>query len=194
MNNTTKYELEIYKQTKVIFDEICNNGRLSKLSTEKINADVAMAITEIISIYMRDIARENNYVESDELVEQAVSKAQAIFKKRLLNKEFETYYDIINTYLDIASKDLKRKPDSNNKLSFAKSIVETKRQELPKNLYIKEANTSRDHSYDSLLSRLSKIKSENHSKDKKIHKLKLIQTGFENYIEGLLIYPELEDV
>ncbi|MBD2247250.1 hypothetical protein [Nostoc sp. FACHB-888] len=195
MNILNNGELKIYKQTKVLIDEICNYERLCTLSREKINADVAMAITEIVSIYMRDIAKQNDFSLSEKkLVEQAVSKANAIFKQKLLNTEFETYYTILDKYLEIARQDLTRKPSSSNKSSFAKSIVDTKRQELPQNIDILETDSSIEVAYDFLLCRLLEFEREKLSQELEFKKLNFIKVGFNNYIEGLLIYPELEDV
>ncbi|MEH2283055.1 MAG: hypothetical protein V7K90_17285 [Nostoc sp.] len=195
MTNRNNFELKIYKQTKVIIDEICNYETLSTLSTEKVNADVVMAITEIVSIYMRDIAKQNDFILSDKkFVEQAVSKVNAIFQQKLLNTESESYYTILNKYLEIAIRDLTRKTSSSNKSSFAKSIVDTKREELPRNIDILKTDYSTETAYNSLLSTLLDFERKKHSPEVKFKSLKLIKIGFDNYIEGLLIYPELGDL
>ncbi|BAY26819.1 hypothetical protein NIES2100_66350 [Calothrix sp. NIES-2100] len=194
MINQKMGNLKIYKQTKVIIDEICNKERLSRLKDEKLDVDVLTAITEIVSICMRDIAKENeHFISENKFVEQAVAKAKIIFRDKLFNDGYENYYQIIEKYLNIAKRNLTRKPPSSNKSSFAKSILDIKNQEIPGELDNLKTDNQKENVYNDLVDILlnSPIAK---SKNTEFKELKLIKIGFNNYIEGLLIYPELQDL
>lgn len=197
MNELNPYQFTIYKQTKVLIDDICNPERLSTLNKEKINADIAMSITEIIAIYMRNIAKLDEYIASEnKLVDKAVAKAKEVFQEKLatIDINYDIYDSIINKYLEIAKKTLTKKPENSHKYSFSKSILETKKYDILQGLDIVENNSDTRKIYSIIYDELSTIQLKGFHKALQGKKINLTKIGFDNYIEGLLIYPELNDL
>ena len=185
-----KKSFKIFTQIKVLVYQICRPERLDTLSKEEINADVEMEISEIIKIYMREISKkaERAFSDSHQLINEAITKAKEIFQHRLVEIESQKKLAYLDKYLETAKKNLTRKPSKSNKLSFAKSLVETAEKELLFTQMEIELRTPKENDLFQILINILKKCSN------KKPELKLIKPGFDNYIEGLLIYPLLDEL
>lgn len=201
MNNQIK--VVVFSQVKAIVDHVCNKESLEKLSTSSekhINADLATSISEVVKIYMRQIARNAEQGISNSIIDQASHKTIKTFEsnlKKQSNINHDKVLEKIRFYVKITQESLTKKPSKTQKSTVSSLIEATNDFRFNRRHNDYRDTQSEDKKYigvfNELKGYLSNYKNQVNTPNRNIPDLAISKVGFDDFIEGLFIYPSIED-
>lgn len=196
-------KVRISSQTKEILDHICNPDIVKTLG--KTNLSIESEIFEIVKIQLREVARHwQGYPSESEMLSAAITKVERLFEKKLK----DTFEDRAEYMLEAFRK---------NYFANIKNSFQRKDKDLQKSLealsdttsaLLKTAGTtprlspsqilkSEDDEYEKIFGDLKTYSSDLFEKayldSQSRISLELSRVGFDEFIEGLVIYPILID-
>ena len=200
MNNQ---KVVVFSQVKAIIDHVCNKESLEKLSVPRereINADLATSISEVVKIYMRQIARNAEQGISDSIVDQASHQTIKTFSSNLKKQpdiNHDKVLEKIRFYVKKTQESLTRKPSKTQKSTVSYLIEATNDFRFNRRHSDYRDIQSEDEKYTGVFNKLrgylSNCKNQVNTLDRNIPNLYISKVGFDDFIEGLFIYPSIED-
>ncbi|WP_201320604.1 hypothetical protein [Pseudanabaena sp. lw0831] len=201
MNNQIK--VVVFSQVKAIVDHVCNKESLEELSTsseKENNTDLATSISEVFKIYMRQIARNAEQYISDSIVEQASHQTIKTFSNNLKkhsNINHNKVLEKIRFYVKKTQESLTKKPSKTQKSTVSSLIEATNDFRFNRRHNDYRDIQSEDEKYigvfNELKGYLSNCKNQVNAPERNIPNLYISKVGFDDFIEGLFIYPSIED-
>jgi hypothetical protein len=196
----------INSQATTIIEHVCHPQILENLSSNRVNADVETEIFELTKIYLHQLVKSSNkrLLSEYQLVDQAIRKTLAVFTTKLGedSETFDSNLEKIQPYLEKVREFLIKKP-SKSKKSFSSylstkvdQIIFERKQDFEQTDSIELIRTS-DQEYEANFNRLLDYlvqAKERFKESSKSPDLVISKVGFDDFIEGLILNPIIEDL